>query len=264
MILAIDVGNSRVHFGCFNDSGKLVASEVMAHNDLRELISRRRFGVKDLSSFGATEPYRSANTTYKSAVNVAVMASTCPRMDKSVVKLVRRLFGIGVIKIGKDLSVPIANRTINSSMVGQDRLLNALAAYRRTKTQTLVIDVGTAITIDVVSKKGEFVGGVIAPGLNVMAQALYQNCEKLPLIRMDKIVSVIGNNTESAMASGVFFSVVGLINEVVKRISSRLKSKPKIIITGGDAVILNPYLADKCIFVPNLTLEGIYLVSAGL
>ncbi|MFH1227215.1 MAG: type III pantothenate kinase [Planctomycetota bacterium] len=286
MILAIDIGNSRVHFGCFNKTGVLVASETISHDDLK-LAAGRSSAVKRLSSL------------HKYSISTIVLASTCPKMNRLIIKLVENIFGIKVLEIGKDISVPIANRTDNPSKIGQDRLLNALAAYRRTKTQTIVIDAGTAVTIDVVSAKGGFSGGIIAPGMRVMAQALHQRCEMLPLIKAsmvgcpsavnDKGVlqpripssnsltfklleynslhsnsrTIIGKDTESAMASGIFFSVVGLINEAVTRISRPLKSKPKILITGGNAGILRPYIASNCKQITHLTLEGIYLVAAG-
>ena len=249
MILAIDIGNSRIHFGCFNGAGRMVASETLSHDDLKRLISRNGTKIKCFP-----KP--------KSAVQTAVFSSTCPSMNNLIKRFVKRLFGLKALQAGKDFKIPIANLTDEPEKVGQDRLLSALAAYQlthKTRKPSIVIDLGTAITLNVVSKNGAFLGGVIAPGMNTMAKALHQNCALLPRIKPHRPATPIGKNTESAMASGIYFGTIGLVQEVVKEIISSLKVKPNIIITGGDAQMFRPHLRFPYQYVPNLTLRGLYI-----
>lgn len=247
MILVIDIGNSRVHFACFAHQGRIVASESMAHQALKELVSK---DTCQLKNHCVAKPM--------SAVKLVVYSSTCSAMEPVVRRFIRKLFGINALKVGKDIKVPITNRVDQPGQVGQDRLLNALAAYRRTHRTSIVIDLGTAITVDLVSGKGEFMGGAIAPGLSTMAKALHQNCSLLPLIRPVKPKSVVGKNTQSAIASGVYYGTIGIVNNIVSEMVAKLKSRPAIIVTGGDTALLKPGLTFKHLIIPNLTLEGLF------
>lgn len=249
----------------------MVASETLSHDNLKQLLSRNGTKIKCFP-----KP--------KSAVQTAVFSSTCPRMDNPVKRFVRRVFGLKALQAGKDFKVPIPNRTDKPGKVGQDRLLNALAAYnitvksppyptlspsgrglvRGAKQPTIVIDCGTAITLDVVSKDGVFLGGVIAPGMSIMAKALHQNCVLLPMVNPHKPSASIGKDTESAIASGIYFGTVGLVNQIVKELTKTVKTKPNIIITGGDAQLLKPHLVFKSRYEPNLTLQGLYITGKQL
>jgi type III pantothenate kinase len=126
----------------------------------------------------------------------------------------------------------------NPAEVGADRIVNAVAAFERNKRSMIVVDFGTATTFDYVSSKGEYMGGVIAPGIGISAEALFQRTSKLPRVEIIKPKRIVGKNTVHSMQSGIFFGYVGLVDEIVKRMKKEVKSDPKVIATGGLADLI--------------------------
>jgi type III pantothenate kinase len=144
--------------------------------------------------------------------------------------------------------------------VGADRIVNAVAAYDRYKKSLIVVDFGTATTFDYVSARGEYMGGAIAPGIGISAEALFQRTSKLPRVEIVKPRQVIGKNTVHSMQSGIFFGYIGLVDEIVRRMRKEVRSKPKVIATGGWASLI----ADESETIEEvnefLTLEGLRII----
>ena len=136
-------------------------------------------------------------------------------------------------------------------------MVNALAAFERTKGWTIIVDAGTAITVDVINDKGAFMGGIIAPGIDVSSKALHHFTALLPEITVNKPKYILGKNTEEAINSGVYWGTIGMVNRLIEMLCAELKCQPAIIATGGNADMLAEEIPHITDVVPYLTLEGI-------
>ena len=128
----------------------------------------------------------------------------------------------------------------NPKEVGADRIVNAVAAYAKHKKASIVVDFGTATTFDYVSSKGDYMGGVIAPGVNISSEALFREASKLPRIEIAKPPTVVGKNTVAAMQSGIFYGYVALVDGIIGRIRKEIRISPVVIATGGLARAMPP------------------------
>jgi type III pantothenate kinase len=146
--------------------------------------------------------------------------------------------------------------------VGADRLLNAIAAYARTRKATIVVDVGTTITVDLVSERGNFCGGAIAPGPSTMMAALHEHTELLPAVTFDRPSSPLGRNTAAAMRSGAYWGTVGLVERLVSEMAREATGGPPVIFTGGAAEFVAREMKTKIELIPALTLEGLAILAA--
>ena len=249
MLLAIDVGNTETVVGVFRD---------------QELAWRWRM---------ATVPDRTADElallfggflqqqelSFDRNVTGVVLSSVVPSATQALREMVRRYFRFPpvVVEPGVKTGVPVL--TDNPKEVGADRIVNALAAFTGFGGPCVVVDFGTATTFDCVSERGEYVGGVIAPGLQVAARALFEHTARLPLVELVAPGAAIGKNTVESVQSGLIFGYASLIDGMVERIAKEL-GHPTVVATGG----LAPAVIDECRTVdhhePWLTLEGLRLV----
>ncbi|MEK7448867.1 MAG: type III pantothenate kinase [Planctomycetota bacterium] len=276
LILAIDIGNTNIHFGIFTCNQQLVAQENIAHRQLNTFLKQWKRNIKITPS---SPPGGMVKTTagpdkigagpdalspgeIVSSVRTGLISSTRPRTNPTLNQWVRRVFRIKPLQFNKDFKSPIPVLVDEPEKVGSDRILNAIAAYERTKQTTVVIDFGTAITFDVISQRGEFLGGVIAPGINLMARGLHRDCALLPLIKPEIATRPIGKNTTGAMQAGLYFGTIGLANQIIDEIIKELDTGhrlPKIVATGRDAELFKTALPKIQQFIPGLTLEGLLL-----
>ncbi len=153
----------------------------------------------------------------------------------------------------------------NPAEVGADRIVNAVAAYEQYRTCLIVIDFGTATTFDVISEKGEYIGGAIAPGVMISSEALFMNASKLP--RVDLLTTpavVIGRDTASSIKSGIIYGYAGLVDGMVKRMTKEMGTTPKVIATGGLARLIHCVSETIESVEPDLTLEGLRIISERL
>jgi type III pantothenate kinase len=230
LLAALDVGNTRFHAALFAPTSSGVA-----------LVERR-----DADSIPTTFFRR-----WKVPVAEVVYASVRPEANRGLERAVRAGWGIRALKMGRDFPAAVRNRTKRPAQTGADRLANAVAAWHRCGRACVVVNLGTAITVDIVNRRGEFVGGAIAPGLAAMARALHDGTSLLPLVpprpRAD-----IGRDTKSSIEVGLYAAARGMIG-----IGRHLVGGPaRLIGTGGDARWFTE-LFDEV--VPDLTLEGIAL-----
>lgn len=149
----------------------------------------------------------------------------------------------------------------NPSEVGADRIVNSVAAYHKYQSGMIVIDFGTATTFDVISEKGEYLGGAISPGIKIAAEALYQKASKLPRVEFTPPQSVIGKNTDCSMKSGIIYGYGALVDGMVRRIKKEMKTAPKVIATGGLATVMQAVSETIEAIEPNLTLEGLRILG---
>ncbi|MCC6466255.1 MAG: type III pantothenate kinase [Planctomycetes bacterium] len=192
-----------------------------------------------------------------------VIASVNPRGTEALEAAWRSLGGNRVLQLGRDIKVPIENATSQPERVGQDRLVNALAARARRGPEVLVVDFGTAITFDVV-KQGSYRGGVITPGIGLAMEALHQKTALLPLVRPQGRPPVIGTDTVSAINSGVFYGYIGLISNILRELLATYETRPPVLATGGYGAHIAPEIAAIDEVLPHLTHEGIALSAAAV
>lgn len=241
MILAVDIGNTNVNIGSF--AGKKLTSHFCIDNT--SLINQKTALPGKTSLLNESE-------------NI-VVASVNPDIESVFYKSLGKKNKKKTLKIGKEIQLRISILVENPQTVGIDRLLNALAAYRRTKTSTIVIDFGTAITIDVVSKKGEFLGGLILPGIKTSAYALNQQTALLPEVEIKRPGKIIGKNSEDAIKAGIYYGTVGSVKHIINELSRVYGVLKYTIATGGDAKTFKKEISEIDKIIPHLTLEGIRL-----
>lgn len=249
MLLAVDVGNTETVLGVFSD---------------RELTRQWRIStVADRTAdelalmFGGLLEHQ--DLSFDRNVTAVVIASVVPTATQALREMVRRYFGFRPLVVEPGVKTGIPVLTDNPKEVGADRVLNAVAAIDLHGSPAVVVDFGTATTFDAVSEKGEYVGGVIAPGVQISAAALYEHTARLPRVELVAPSSVIGKNTVESVQSGIMYGYASMVDGVVERMAKEL-GKPTVIATGG----LAPVMIEECSSVdhhePWLTLQGLRIV----
>ena len=245
MLLAVDIGNTTIALGLLDKDKALKTWRIETALRPQKLEAKLR---------------RIFLTTQNRAETV-VICSVVPRVLSSVVAIARKSTGKNPLVIGRHLSVPIRNRYRNPRQVGQDRLVCAYAAMKRYGKPVIVVDLGTAITLDAVSKKGEYLGGIIVPGIRLSAESLFKKTALLPKIRIGTPREVIGRDTKGSILSGLFYGYGALCSGLIGLISKKIGPGCKIVITGGHAALMKKFISKKITSIDaNLVFYGIYLV----
>ena len=248
MLLTLDIGNTSINFAVVR--GKTVAEicQVATSVESSELSSKTTRTLKYL------------NKKYP-AIKDVVVCSVVPRALKGVEEPVKTVFGSKAFVIGRDIVVPVKNRYKNPEQVGRDRLVCAYAAMKLYGVPAIIIDLGTAITLDVVSKKKEYEGGIIVPGIRLSAESLYKKTALLPRIDIHKPPALIGRDTESSILSGIFNGYGVMLQGLIKELTKEIGTKPKVIVTGGYASLMKNFIHRKIDVVDkNLVFNGMYLL----
>jgi type III pantothenate kinase len=236
-ILAIDIGNTNITLGVFK--GKKLAKRC------------------SLPTRGTGNPAALKALARRHGIKTVVICSVVPG---ATLEVRRALKGLKLYNIGKELKVPIKNRYRNPRQVGADRLVNAYAALKLYGAPAIVVDFGTGVTFDIVSGRGEYLGGMILPGLGLSLKALKEHTALLPEVRLRAPKEFIGRDTASSMLSGLVHGFACLTDELNKRIAGKIGGRVKIIVTGGDAKLVAGYATSLKRIDPDLTLKGIQLI----
>src|SRR4051794_39906268 len=249
MLLAIDVGNTNIVYGLF-DGTKLVHQFRVETSrgrtaDEYAVILRQLIQMRDLK---ATD------------VTAAIVASVVPALTEPMLDLVRRAFGHEALVVGPGIRTGMAILYENPREVGADRIVNGVAAYERFRGGLVVVDFGTATTFDCVSPKGEYLGGVIAPGIQISADALFARAAKLPRVEIAKPPRVVGRNTQHSMQSGIVYGYVGLVDGLVDRLVEELGFPCSVVATGGLARLIAPLSRSIKEVDEDLTLTGLRIL----
>ncbi len=247
MILGIDIGNTTSEFG-FIYNGKIVNSYKLKsdHSKTTDDWLIDISAVFDIEGIG------------KESVVDCVISSVVPPLEEKIFNACRKYLKKKPLRIGKELKVPIKINYHKPEDVGTDRIVNAYAGIKRYGKPLILVDLGTAITFDVVSEKGEYEGGAIFPGIDSSIEALFSKTAKLPKVSIEDVKSVVGKTTVESIQSGIFFGYVSLIEGMIKRIIREKNFCPKVILTGGSGEIITKGLEIEHIFDRYLSLEGIY------
>jgi type III pantothenate kinase len=188
-----------------------------------------------------------------------IIGSVVPDITQELKTAIINLFKIKPLIIADDIKVNFPTELDVPSEIGTDRIVNALCAWRLYQKPSIIIDFGTATTFDVVGKKGIYLGGVIAPGVNLSINALQSAAARLPRIAITKQDNVIGKNTVSAMSSGIYWGYIGLIKNILLKIEKELNYKMLILATGGLSDFFSNEIAKGIIINKDLTLKGLYM-----
>jgi len=249
MLLVIDAGNTNVVFAVFN--GNAVVGQWRISTDPKRTADE--YGV------WLTQVMERAGLK-TSQILGAVLASVVPQAIFDLRMLARRYFNADLMVIGDPrlkLKIGIKVKIDNPNEVGADRLVNAFAAWNRYKQDMIIIDFGTATTFDVVNAAGDYLGGVIAPGVNLSLDALHRAAAKLPNVAIQPPEKVIGTSTIGAMQSGIYFGYAGLVESLAEKIKKEFGAPMKVIATGGLASLF----AKACPVIeqtePDLTIFGL-------
>ncbi|HEX4717744.1 MAG TPA: type III pantothenate kinase [Thermoleophilaceae bacterium] len=249
MLLTIDVGNTQTHFGMFRgedlaDHFRFATSRTTTSDELAiriaALLRLRGMTLDDIDG--------------------AIVASVVPQQDQEWIWLNERYFHGRLLFVAPGIKLGMPVRTENPREVGADRLMNAVAAYEKVGAACVVVDFGTSINYDVVSADGEYLGGAIAPGIQISMDALVQRASKLVKVEIGAPDSAIGRSTQAALRSGIVYGFAGQVDGIVGRIREELGIEATAIATGG----LAPAIAQFCDNIDDvddlLTLTGLRLV----
>jgi len=249
MLLAIDVGNTETVLGVFRD-------EELAWRWRMNTVPSRTADELALLFGGFLEQQ---GLSFDRNVTGVVVSSVVPGATQALRDMVRRYFGFPPVVVEPGVKTGVAVLIDNPKEVGADRIVNSLAAFTRFGGPAVVVDFGTATTFDCVSDRGEYVGGAIAPGIQVAAGALFEHTARLPLVELVPPRSVIGKSTVEAVQSGLVLGYASMVDGMIERIAKDL-GDPTVIATGGLAPVVIAESRTIDHHEPWLTLEGLRLV----
>ncbi|PSH04282.1 MAG: pantothenate kinase [Acidobacteria bacterium] len=255
MLLVIDLGNTETELGLFplREDGTAVpelaakwriSTSQTQTTDERAVLVSQLFAMKGLAL---------------SIVQGIIVSSVVPPMESRVLETCERFFGLKPMFVEPGIKTGMPVRYDNPADVGADRIVNAIAAYENFKQSCVVVDFGTAITFDVVSRRGEYLGGVIAPGIGISVDALFMHTARLPRVDIKRPQRVIGSNTVHSLQSGLFHGFVGLVDGILERLLAEVDGA-RVIGTGSMA----PFIAGGSRFLSEiddtLTLTGLRII----
>jgi type III pantothenate kinase len=250
MLLAIDVGNTNTVFGIYR------GPTLVRHFRIESARS------KTVDEYGVlVEMLLSRLSLGGDDVTAAVLASTVPSLAETFVRMLRTYFEIEPVVVGPGIKTGMPILYEPPRDVGADRIVNAVAAFERFRHACIVVDFGTATTFDVVSPKGEYLGGIICPGVQISADALFSRAARLPRVELSRPPRTVGKNTVHAMQSGIVLGQAGLVDGLVARLKEETRFDPvRVIATGGLARLIAPETSSIEEVDDWLTLEGLRIL----
>jgi type III pantothenate kinase len=249
MLLAIDVGNTNIVYGLFD--GENLVHKFRVESARGRTADEYAVVLRSLFDMHGVAP---------KSVDAAILASVVPSLTESMLSLARTVCGREALVVGPGIRSGMAILIENPREVGADRIADAVAGFDKAKGGVVVVDFGTSTNFDVVTPKGEYLGGVLAPGLQISADALFARAAKLPRVEIAKPAKVVGRNTIHAMQSGIVYGYVGLVDGLVDRILAELGFPCAVIATGGLASLIAPLSKTITEVDDELTLVGLRIL----
>lgn len=244
MILLFDIGNTNTHLGLANSRRVL-----------------RQTDIPTAAWFNGQATALVRKFAGRNAVTGAVLCSVVPKATPRVVQAVKAIWKLETLELSPKTIRGVGIDYPRPNSIGPDRLANAVAAVKRFGTPVVVVDFGTAVTFDVVDARGNYVGGIIAPGLSAMTDYLHEKTALLPRIKIREVKSSVGKSTEHAMLVGAVHGYRGLVRGLIGDLKRELKAKRlPVVATGGYAKLIAAKLPEISAVAPDLTLEGLRLV----
>jgi type III pantothenate kinase len=261
MLLVLDVGNTNTVLGVYEMSvagfaGKLSAPpRLLAHWRVATVMTHTvdEYGVlfRNLFAIGKVEA---------TDVRGIIISSVVPPLDSTLREVCERYFQLKPLFVEPGIKTGMPVLYENPQEVGADRIVNGVAAFEKYGGPCVVVDLGTATTFDAVSRKGEYMGGVISPGIGISARALFEHTARLPFVDIRKPAKVIGTNTVGSIQAGLFFGYLGLVDGILERLIAEMGADTKVVATGGLAGLIG----DHSKYIKNvddlLTLDGLRII----
>jgi type III pantothenate kinase len=249
MLLTVDIGNTHIAFGLFE--GETLRCDWRMETRVERTADEYAAtlaGLLELQGLSMRQ------------VTGAIISSVVPPATAPMERLFTRYFGFSAFVVGPGMKTGMAVLYENPRDLGADRIVNAVAAYARWPQGAIVVDFGTATTFDVITARGEYAGGIIAPGLIVSADALYRATARLPRVEIARPKHVVGTNTVASIQAGLVFGYAGMVDALVNRIRSETNFSPRVVATGG----LGPLVAREASTIEEcdelLTLRGLRIL----
>ncbi len=249
MLLVIDVGNTGITFGVFNNDN-LISSFNFKTN---KKSNTEQFSLNLAREF-------SENSIDPSLINASIISSVVPELKVVIAETIKNITGLEPIEVSHSSKTNMSILYDNPKEVGADRIVNSVAAYSIFKTSTIVVDFGTATTFDCISAEGAYLGGAIAPGIKISSDALTLSASELPRVDIEKPRNIIGKNTAESMQAGIFYGYVSLVDGLIRCLKKSMQTDPVVISTGGYSKIISDESelikhCDEC-----LTLKGLQIL----
>ena len=246
MLLAIDIGNTNINFGVYEKKSLLLSFKIssldFAYDNIKSIFDER------LSKY---------------AIRECIISSVVDELTGTVIDTFNKLLNVEPKIITSNSNFEDMGIKVEvPKEVGADRLVNAYGAKKLYNYPLIVIDIGSATTFDIVDANGDFIGGIIMPGIGLQIKSLAKNTSKLPIVKIGTTTRTIGDNTENSILSGVIRGTANAIDGLIKECENELQDKPKIIITGGDADRISEYLKYPFDTInKNLTLDSLCMLN---
>ncbi len=249
MLLAIDVGNTNVVVGIFR--GERLIKHWKIRTDREKTCDEYGMSLLNLFAFSGLEV---------SDIQSIIISSVVPPLTPIFQELSQNLFQIKALVVGPGLKTGMPILYENPLEVGADRVVAAVAAFEKHGGPIVVVDFGTATTFDAVSAGGEYLGGAIAPGIQISAEALFLKTAKLPRIEIKKPKKAVGRTTVSSMQSGLYFGYIGLVSNIIEEIKREIGKEASVVSTGGFAAQVSKKIKSIDFYEPFLILEGLRIL----
>ena len=228
MLLVFDIGNSNIVLGTYE--GKKLLRHWRISTDRQKTGDEYGMLINNLFRFQGIR---------MSDVTAIIISSVVPPLVVPLAKMCERYFRLRPLIVGPGIKTGIKLKYENPREIGADRIVNSVGAYEQFGGPLIVVDIGTATTFDIVAENGDYLGGVIAPGIGISSEALFQRAAQLPRVALVTPRTIICLNTVNAMQAGVIFGFVGQIDEIVRRIKAEMKQDMRVIATGGMAKMIS-------------------------
>jgi type III pantothenate kinase len=265
MLLVIDVGNTNTVLGVFARDRK-----TPAHSESADLPRYQHLVANWRVATSRTSTVDEYGVLFRNLFSMAglesgeihgiVVSSVVPPLDPVLRQVCERYFNLRPLLIEPGVKTGMQVQYDNPSEVGADRIVNAVAAFEKYKGSCIIVDFGTATTFDCVSSKGEYLGGVICPGIGISADALFERTARLPRVEIRKPARVIGSNTVGSLQSGLYYGYLGLVDGILERLLEEMGTGTHVIATGG----LGPMIGTGSKYIKSvdefLTLEGLRII----